>query len=367
MLDSEQPMFTYASVAMTESEAIDLVAHIRREHRVNAIELKGAKLAKSSSGRKVILETLRAMRDRYLVTAYDKKLNLACKFFEYVFEPVLARNNALFYENDFHKFIATLVYVCFLSKEEGIVEIITQFEQFMRSLDPNDAPVIFDGRTRDVLIQDSFSDIIFFIDGYRKIILNESKYVGDWVLDLSISALWSHLTHWGDCFDILHVFCDDSKPLRDLASSMEVMVNRPEVVHEKIGKKDRRLTFNLARPVEFGSSFDHPGLQLADVSSSAFLQSFRHPEKEWSQLFLEEIRPQIHQDCILPDSTYMDPRTPNCAVNALILRELGQRAIEGRDPVYGMEKWYAFAHSDVENFLRSIDRYPSRCIGDEQD
>ena len=353
MLDAEQPIFTYASVAMTEIETADLIAHIREEYRVNAVELKGSKLAKSQKGRRVILETLRAMRGNYLVTAYDKKLNLACKFFEYVFEPVLARNNALFYENDFHKFIAILIYTSFLSKEETVVNIISQFEQFMRSLDPNDAPVIFYGRTREVSILESLKDIISFIDGYRETILNESKHANDWVLDLTFSALWSHLAHWAERFDILHVFCDDSKPLRNFASSLEIMVNRPEAVWVEIGKKSRRLTFNLAQPVEFGSSSDQPGLQLADVASSAFLQAIRNPEKEWAKLLLDEIEPHIHEDCILPDLSYMDLQTPNCAVNALILHELGRRATEGRDPLYRMEDWYAFAHSDIDHFLES--------------
>ena len=89
MLDSQQPFFTYASVAMDEKEAEELVQGIRLRHRKNGSELKGARLMRSHAGRAVSLEILRAMRGRYLVTAYDKKLSLAGKFFEYVFEPVL--------------------------------------------------------------------------------------------------------------------------------------------------------------------------------------------------------------------------------------------------------------------------------------
>ena len=358
MLDMQQPVFTYASVAMDPTEAGGLIEHIRRMHHVEAEELKGTKLAKSRAGRRVILDTLQLMRGRYLVTAYDKKLSLACKFFEYVFEPVLARNNRLFYENDFHKFIASLVYVNFLCNEEAIVQIITQFERFMRSLDPQDAPVIFDGQARDIGIPDSLADIASFVDGYRDIILQESTHVNEWVLDLSISALWSHLAHWGECLDILHVLCDDSKPLRNLAPFLDVMVNRPDRKRVRVLGRDRPLTFNMAQSVEFGSSLEHPGVQLADVVSSALLQALTRSDEEWSQSFLYEMEPHIHEESILPDPSYlsyMDLKTPGGAVNALILHELGQRAIEGRDPLYCMEYWYAIGHSKADRLLEAID------------
>lgn len=355
MLDANQPMFTFASVAMNEMEAQGLVCQIRRAHRVEAEELKGNRLMRSSKGRKVVLETLKGMRGRYLVTVYDKKLSLACKFFEYIFEPVLARNSSLFYENNFHKFIATLVYISLLYGEELVVQIITQFEQFMRSLDPQDAPVLFDGKTRDSGIQDPMADIARFIEGYRETILQESSHVGHWTLDLSLSALWSHLGYWNKSFSILHVLCDDSKPLRDLAPVLDdIMVNRPDRVWVQMWGKVRPLTFNLARPVEFGSSAEQLGVQLADVASSAFLQALTHRDEYWSRDFLREFEPHVHEDCILPEISYMDIKTPACAVNALILRELGQRAIEKRDPLHGMAEWYAIGHASVYRFLEGI-------------
>ena len=351
MLNKQQPIFTYASVAMDQTEAEDLIVRIRQRHHIQARELKGKDLARSPAGRAVILDTLQSMRGRYLATAYDKKLSLAGKFFEYVFEPVLKRNNILFYENDFHKFITTLVYITFLCNEEPIVQIITQFEQFMRSFNPQDAPIIFDGKTGDIDMRDPLTNIAYFIDGYRNIILQESVHVGDWVLDLTTTALWSHLAHWGDCFDILQVLCDDSKPLRDFAPILDRMVNRPDKNRISICGKDRPLTFNMVRPAEFGSSLEEPGLQLADVASSALLQAMKHSGEEWP--ILDELERHLHEDCILPDPSYMDLTTPSCAVNALILHELGQRAIEGRDPLYGIEDWYALGHSQVHHFLRS--------------
>ena len=129
------------------------------------------------------------------------------------------------------------------------------------------------------------------------------------------------------------------------------MVNRLDKGRISICGKDRPLTFNMVRPMEFGSSLEEPGLQLADVASSALLQAMKHLGEEWAHSILQEIEPHRHEDCILPDPSYMDLTTPGCAVNALILHELGQRAIEGRDPLYRMEDWYAHGHSQVHHLF----------------
>jgi hypothetical protein len=362
MLDADQTLFTYSSVALDPETAGQIVADARAAGRIQAPEIKGAHLMRSSRGRAVALNLLRAMRGSYLVTAYDKKLSLACKFFEYIFEPVLAANNRLFYENDFHKFIATVVYVNFICREVAVGEIVTQFERFMRSLNPADAPILFATDPGAIDIHPSLQDIVSFTDGYRDIILDESRVLGNpaapggsaadnWVLDLTLSALWSHLGYWGDRHDLLDVLCDDSKPLRASASVLNVMINRPDRVRVTFGGKRRTLTFNMARPVAFGSSSQHPGLQLADVASSAFMQALKRRDADWSQEFLEEIEHHVHEDCILPDYEYMDLTQPKAAVNALILRELGQRAIERRDPLEGMDVWYAIGHDSVHGFL----------------
>jgi hypothetical protein len=232
----------------------------------------------------------------------------------------------------------------------------------MRSLNPADAPIIFATEHRSIDIHPSLQDIVLFINGYRHIILDESRVLGrpaapggsaqdNWVLDLTMSALWSHLAHWGDRYGQLDVLCDDSRPLRAMAPTLDIMINRPYRVRATFGGKQRTLTFNMAGPVSFGSSCEHPGLQLADVASSAFLQALKRRDEDWSNEFLQEIGPHVHQDCILPNYEYIDLKQPNAAVNALILRELGQRGIERRDPLEGMALWYVLGHHSVRGFL----------------
>ena len=352
MLDEEQPVFTFASVAVEESEAKQIVSRLRAEHpRVQGAELKGARLAKSTGGRALIHDALRSIRGRYLATIYDKKFSLACKFFEYIFEPVLARNSALFYANDFHRFIGALVYMNFVLKDEAVTRLMAQFENFMRSLNPADAPVLFTGNAMNSGFHETFLDVARFIDGYRSIILDESKHVGSWVLDLSLSGLFSQIAEWGDRLDVLSVFCDESKPLDDLAPTLNVMVNRTDRSSIIIGDKIRPLTFNLAQPVQFVSSSSHYGVQLADIVSSTLLQAVKRISEDWTKEMCEEIEPHLHDDCILPNLEAVDLGSPKGAVNGLVLRELGERAQKGLDPLVGMEQVYQFGYATVDSFL----------------
>ena len=351
LLDEQQPAFAYASVAIEETEAEEIVRRLRADSRLQGPEIKGARLAKSNRGRAVITDALRSIRGRYLATVYDKKFSLACKFFEYIYEPVLARNNSLFYAYGFHKFVAALIYMNFILKDEPTTDLVRQFEKFMRSLNPADAPILFTGAAAGATFDEALYDVARFIDGYRKDILEESKYVGNWVLDLSLSALFPQLAQWGERFDVVSVYCDDSKPLRDLTPTLNAMVGRTDRTSMVLGQKRRPLTFNLAQPVQLVSSATHAGVQLADVVSSALVQAFKEPETDWSQAVLAEVQPHLHEDCILPDLTPLDLATPEGAVNAFVLRELGARAEQGIDPLSGMPDVYRLAYANVHQFL----------------
>lgn len=370
LLDENQPIFAYASVAVSAEEADALVTQIRVDFRPQGDELKGKNLMRSARGRKAVKFALTQLRGRYIVTGFDKKLSLAGKFFEYIFEPVLAANSLLFYKNNFHKFIAALIYVTFVAKSPGIVDLVEQFEIFMRSLDPNDAPIIFETDAGQVDISDSLKDIILFIQGYRSLILEEGRtltsvndqtgeHIGKWALDLTCTAVWGQLAEWTDRVHLLDVVCDDSKPLTATLSLFNEMVNRPEVPRMSFGGKNRPMTFNLARPIVTGSSAEHSGLQLADIVSSAFIQALAHQADAWSQEYLEEMQSQVHEDCIFADDDYMEnmnPKNPEAAINYLVLRELSERAVLGKDPLHGMELVYQYGRETVGAFLRNAFR-----------
>ncbi|MCY3812379.1 MAG: DUF3800 domain-containing protein [Gammaproteobacteria bacterium] len=351
LLDEQQPAFAYASVAIEKPEAEKIVRRLHAGSPLQGPELKGARLAKSARGRAVIVDALRSIRGCYIATVHHKRFSLACKFFEYIYEPVLARNNSLFYAHGFHRFVAALIYVNFLLKDEPTEDLVRQFETFMRTLNPADAPILFGGAAANATTDEALLEVARFIDGYRDVILEESQYVGNWVLDLSLSALFPQIALWGERFDVISVYCDDSKPLRELTPVLNAMIGRTERTSMVFGGKRRPLTFNLAQPVQLVSSASHAGVQLADVVSSALVKATKEPESDWSQTVLAEVQPHIHEDCVVPDLTPLDLETPKNVVNAFVLRELGERAERGADPLSGMPEFYQLAHANARVFL----------------
>lgn len=143
MLDAAQPFFAYASVDLELDEANAIVGELRSRHHLQMGELKAAKLLRRPRGRAMVAEILGRIEGRYIATLYDKRLSLAAKFFEYIYEPVLQRNNMLFYHHNLHRFVATYLYMQMVASGEGAEELAVQFERFMRSLDPVDAPALF--------------------------------------------------------------------------------------------------------------------------------------------------------------------------------------------------------------------------------
>jgi hypothetical protein len=141
LLNPEQPFFSYASHDLSLAEADAVISAARARYRVQMPELKANKLIQSARGRALISDVLDRIEGRYMASLFDKRLSLMSKLFEYIYEPVLQHNNLLFYKNYLHRFVANYLYV--LTLDQPVRQLAREFEAFMRSLDPSDAPLIF--------------------------------------------------------------------------------------------------------------------------------------------------------------------------------------------------------------------------------
>lgn len=347
LLNSDQPFFSYASHDLTLPEAESLVRRVRAKHPVQMPELKAAKLLKTLRGKALIADILRELDGRYIVTLYDKRYSLAAKLFEYLFEPVLQSNNALFYRHNFHRFIAMFFFM--LMRDKSIAGLASEFEAFMRSLDPADAPSLFNSRGVNPMIE----QILRFVRGYNVIIARETRDLqeitgGKWILDLTVSAIFSHLVAWGKRHPLIEVVCDDSKPLRALSDFFDVMINRPDTVRVDMFGKRRTLTWNMSRPIAFTSSASHSGVQIADLLAGVTAAiPAGGPEME---AFGEMVQGQLHEDCVLPDFSILELDQEETAVNWLVLEDLAYRADNGFDPLHGMEMVFELAKQSFPDF-----------------
>jgi hypothetical protein len=145
---------------------------------------------------------------------------------------------------------------------------IEQFQKYMRSRDPADAPFLFDN-PRPPLSENGtehpFESVLRFAYGYRDIIIADNARLntmlfdgGRWVLDLSAAGLWSHLNHWGRTGKLLSVRCDVSKPLRSIARVFTGDDNDPGIRQARMKHNPEPLGWKLLEPVAFVDSRDHP-------------------------------------------------------------------------------------------------------------
>jgi Protein of unknown function (DUF3800) len=118
LLDEATPFFAYATVAVSHEEAEEFVERVIKDYKVQTSELKFQKLIKYSRGKQAITYILKAFSHRAKVSINDKKFNLACKFYEYIFEPTVASKSSIFYNLNFHRFISHLLYLHFEQKSE---------------------------------------------------------------------------------------------------------------------------------------------------------------------------------------------------------------------------------------------------------
>ena len=133
LLDSQQPIFSYAAVVIDDDDATALVDHIIKKYKIQNGEIKGGKLVKHNKGRRAIDEMLTSLNGKMRVSVSDKKYALAGKFFEYIFEPSLARINSVFYKLNFHKFVSTMLYLEFVSRGAYAEELFEEFESLILS------------------------------------------------------------------------------------------------------------------------------------------------------------------------------------------------------------------------------------------
>jgi hypothetical protein len=138
LLDRNQGFCTYAGVAVTGERAEEVVRKLLRDYKMQGNELKGKNLVRAGLGRRAIRSLIREVGSETHLVIHHKKYALACKFFEYIFEPVLAKQNSIYYEVGFHGFIANLIYFWTEARQESAVQLLTDFAAYMRSLEPRD-------------------------------------------------------------------------------------------------------------------------------------------------------------------------------------------------------------------------------------
>lgn len=326
LLNKSQPYFTYASIAIRNEEAKAFVKQLISDFNIQGGELKGQRLLKYNKGKKTITKILENYHNKIQVSVFHKTYNLACKFFEYIFEPVIQKNNLLFYKIGFHKFISNILYLELKARSQYAEDIFDEFEKFIRRFDiselrflsssivlPNISPILDDIKSFYLYNQRA---IIEEIDSLR------SYGVGKWALDLTDTALFNQLAEWGLRFDQLDVYCDKSDPLEHKKEMFMVMINREEKLYNTLLDKTRPLTFNLVREIQFVDSKSFPGIQIADTIAATFAYIFGGGNDDYINEWRKYLPYSLSPISVLPEIDKVDLNTLSAKINVLLLKEV---------------------------------------------
>ena len=359
LLDSQQPTFVCAAIAIDENRSSELISEARARFRLQSIELKGANLRKHQNGRKAISWILDETQDQSRIIVADKQFAVAGKLFEYVFEPLLSDCNSLFYQSGFQKFVANLLYYQIAAGNADAKKVITDFSSMMRNLDYDDLDSVLESLSQfggsDPLghlynvARSNRDRLIGEIDAVRS-----SGFLSTWALELSMTGLHWLLAVWGEIFSELQVYCDDSKPLHASREFFNVFVGRKEKAYVPFGDwVSPSFIYNLASPVIFVDSKSSTGVQIADIISSSISYALNHSNDVLSEQWIRHYA-NDRTIYIGPEHEYLDPLQENTYVNSVVLHELSDRSSSNRDLCEGMAEFIMAVKSLYPRFRAEV-------------
>ncbi len=301
-----------------------MVAQIIRDHRLQASELKGSQLVKGAAGRRAIDALITSCIDHIHLSFYNKKFAIACEFYNHTFGEVFGQNNGVFFALDFNRFIANSMYLGLVTDNPLAVAAVTDFQSLMRRGSGEVPDPIFSLSDAE-FSANLFETIILFCrlnnEKIRAVVdpLLNDRSGSKWLLDLSYTALFNHLTHWAERYDSLDVYCDKSTPLEDQLTDLDEWIGRQDRVDVTVGTVRGKIGFNLLRQVQFADSHSCAGVQLADVFASTLCYAVNHISEQYSQHLIQRLAPVISQYSLAPDLEEIDIRELKPFVNSSLL------------------------------------------------
>jgi len=332
LLCEDQQTFAYASVNIVAEEAQLIVDKIIDKYKIQNAELKGVKLIRKSRGKKAILEILEEIKDKIKISVHHKKFALTAHFFEYVFEPVLAKKSLIFYQQDFHKYISNALYISLINNHVLATKIMKVFEKLMRKKELSHLDEIisileeYKGSSESL---EFLNQLVVFITNHKEIIYEEIKELPTWTIDLSMTSLNALFSEWGATGSEITAFCDNSKPIDEQKKMFEPMMGRKDIVYSPFLLNDGKpipLTYNL-KEINMVDSKAYAGVQLADIVATASTYSIQmHQETdEYIENLQKILLPKIVYASVFPDYEQIDLTQKKVQLNALLFEELIER------------------------------------------
>lgn len=346
LLDNEQPYFVYASIALSHDECDVLLKEfrIRAATKRDVREIKGRGTSRTPRGSAAATWLLDSLADNVIVSIFHKKFALACKMYEYAFEPIVSNCNSLYYSIEFNRFIAGLIYLHILSGSPISNDILANFSRSLRTSDLGLMDDVYK-LSADPSMLPQMRSMLLFLEINRDKVAAEFQSIETsfgrpfWALDLSDGAVFNLLQHWGSRHQSIDAFCDETKMLRVNDMLFHNTVNRTDT------KPGGYQLFSLARPPQLVRSQDYSGVQLADIiASTTLLALTQKMDPQRCTGWMQQLGERVTTASVLPPGIDdLDARTLRNRLGSIVMEELLARACAGRGVCDDMGSFVAAA------------------------
>lgn len=195
--------------------------------------------------------------------------------FEYVYEPVFAEVSTLFYQINFHKYIAMSMYDLFSKNDSTAEQLFNGFYNFIKDkgkVNLSDYIV-----SCNIIKTSPLFYFEQFCSQYKTEIASDIDFMDKadkYILDLTLASLYNLLI----CFSAgspeqMEVHCDNSKPIANDMSFWEAFINNENIVYAPFFDTSFQLTFNITQKPILEDSKKVVQLQIADLLVSSIISS----------------------------------------------------------------------------------------------
>lgn len=327
LIDEDQPFYVYSALAMERDRATEVLNQARRDYRLQG-ELKVKDKITHPNGRKALIWILETCAQDARIVIHEKKFVLACKFFEQMVEPIIAEGSSWFYGIGFHKYISHLLYGSFKARRESAEALLEELQRLFMAdqrLTAFSAYVgaIAPSKTVDAELRNVADLVIGNSSAIHDDLVDLSELpLGRWVLDPTLSSIFSLLCEWGDRHIELDVYLDKSNIIKENEVTLEHLTGWIQMEgNVVIGKA---VSFN-AKSIQAVSSRTYPGVQIAEVFAGMPAYALKNPADNLSRKCLDIVTSCIaERGNVMPDPEWQgsDERQLYCSA---VLAELAVR------------------------------------------
>lgn len=285
LLDNSQPLYCYLGIEDIDNHLKEKFLDLKNLHGYKTdLEIKGASLAKSNKGQNFLIDLWNTFGNTCKFVLHDKKFALACKMFEYVYEPVYSDVNTLFYQINFHKYIATSMYNLFINSDQSAEQLFNGFYQFIK----NKGDKSLDNYISSCGIVKTSPLYYFslFCENNKTEIASDIDFTDkrdNFILDLTLTSLYNLLGIFSNGnSEAMEIHCDNSKPIANDKSFWKAFVGNTRIEYDTVFGSGAQLTFNLSQEPLLEDSKKVIQLQIADMLSSSIYQAYLHQNSDFS-------------------------------------------------------------------------------------